>query len=540
MKNQTVKKINKAISLNNFKYVLFVVLTAIQSVLSVYFALSVKNLVNTVEYGKGGNAIVTSAIILVAVVLASYILGVIVNLLSDNLQTGAELSLKDKTFKNFLNGSYKNVSKISSGDLVSRLEGDVNTVASVKINLIPGVISTAVRLVGTIVALFVLQPTFTLVILAIAVIIVICSFVIRKFIYKLHKNSRTQSSKQSSVLVEASSNALAVKAFNAEAHVHGSVYKNFLNYKNAKLKERYFGSFVSSAINLCFTAFYASAVIFGVYGIYTGSNGVDFGVIIAILQLVLQIKAPVSNVSSFFTAYAEMLVCGERLFGLESEKEIRESLTNFDKIEVKDLDFSYDSELVLKGLSFTINKGDRVLLNGGSGEGKTTLIKLLMGLYPASAGNILVVSGEKEYAPTSISGLCSFVPQGNMIFSKSIKENVVFASEYNEEKFINAIKVSGLVDFINTLPEKENTVLGSGVSLSEGQEQRLAIARAIYHASPIMVLDEPTSALDVATETAVVGELLKDKQKTFIIISHKPSFDGLVNKTITISQGKSI
>lgn len=533
MKNQTLRKIKKAIPLNNFKYSSYLIFAVIQSVLTVYFALSVKNLVNSVEHFKSSSEIVYSAIVLVAVVLVSYVLGVIVKVLGDNLQANAELNVKTATLKSFLGGSYKKISKIPSGDLVSRLEGDAVTVASVRINLIPGVVATAVRLVGTIVALFLLQPVFTFIILIIALVMVAFSFVVRKVAYKLHKNSRIESSNQSSSLVETSTNALAVKAFSAEAHVHEKVYNRFLNYKNAKLKERYFGSLVGSVINLAFTAFYASAVIFGVYGIYNQTAGVDFGSIIAMLQLVLQIKSPVSSISSFFTAHAEMLVCGERLFSLESEGENREKLVDFDKIEVKDLEFSYEDELVLKGVSFTLNKGEKLLIKGNSGAGKSTLIKLLTGLYGADNGSIRIFSNGNAYQPEKIFNLFSFVPQGNMIFSGSIKENVVFASEYNEDRFINALNVSGLYDFVNGLPDKENTVLGNGVALSEGQEQRLAIARAVYSNSPIIVLDEPTSSLDVNTEELVVARLLKE-DRTFIIISHKPSFDKCVDKTVCL------
>ena len=211
MKTSTLNKIKKALPLNNFKYLLFVVACAVQAILSVVFALAVKNLINTVEYGLSKQEIIISAVFLLAVVLLSFLLGTAANLLCDNIVTDAEYKLKTQISKSYLNSSYKKSSSISAGDLVTRFEGDISTVAGVRINLIPNVVSTAFRLLGTIVALFILQPTFTLIVLAVAVVIVISSFFIRKVSYKLYKKSRVQNSMQNVYLSEVSDNILAVK-----------------------------------------------------------------------------------------------------------------------------------------------------------------------------------------------------------------------------------------------------------------------------------------------------------------------------------------
>ena len=539
MKTSTLNKIKKALPLNNFKYLLFVVSCAVQAVLSVVFALAVKNLINTVEYGLSKQEIIISAIFLVAVVLFTFLLGTAANLLCDNIVTEAEYKLKTKISKSYLNSSYKKSSSISAGDLVTRFEGDISTVAGVRINLIPNVVSTAFRLLGTIVALFVLQPTFTLIVLAVAVLIVISSFFIRKVSYKLYKKSRVQNSKQNVYLSEVSDNILAVKTFSAENYVLNGLANKFSAYKKARRTQRYFLSGVSSIINLCFTAFYASAVIFGVYGIYNGIEGVNFGVITALLQLVLQIKAPISGISGFFTAHAEMLVAGERLFNLSDEEEKKSIILNgFDKISLSNVSFSYGKGDVLNGVNLEINRGEKILIKGGSGEGKTTLIKLIAGLYAPTSGEIEVCVGDESYLPSTVKNLTSFVPQGNMLFSGTIKENVVFNEEYDEERFNNAVKLSRLASVIEEYGEDYR--LGEGASLSEGQRQRVAIARAIYKNSPVIIMDEPTSALDSSTELEFAKSLCDIKGATLIIISHKPVLSSYVDKVITIEGGKVI
>ena len=539
MKTSTLNKIKKALPLNNFKYLLFVVSCAVQAVLSVVFALAVKNLINTVEYGLSKQEIIISAIFLVAVVLFTFLLGTAANLLCDNIVTEAEYKLKTKISKSYLNSSYKKSSSISAGDLVTRFEGDISTVAGVRINLIPNVVSTAFRLLGTIVALFVLQPTFTLIVLAVAVLIVISSFFIRKVSYKLYKKSRVQNSKQNVYLSEVSDNILAVKTFSAENYVLNGLANKFSAYKKARRTQRYFLSGVSSIINLCFTAFYASAVIFGVYGIYNGIEGVNFGVITALLQLVLQIKAPISGISGFFTAHAEMLVAGERLFNLSDEEEKKSIILNgFDKISLSNVSFSYGKGDVLNGVNLEINRGEKILIKGGSGEGKTTLIKLIAGLYAPTNGKIEVCVGNESYLPSTVKNLTSFVPQGNMLFSGTIKENVVFNEEYDEERFNNAVKLSRLASVIEEYGEDYR--LGEGASLSEGQRQRVAIARAIYKNSPVIIMDEPTSALDSETELEFAKSLGDIKGATLIIISHKPALSNYVDKVVTIDGGKVI
>ncbi len=540
MKNATQLKINEALPCNNFKYIIFVISAVVQSALQVYFAISVKNLINAVEYAKGADGIFYSALVLSGVVILSFLLGVAVKLLSNSLLTQAEFTLKNQIIKSYLGGSYNQIINVSAGDLVSRLEGDVNTVANVKINLFPQVFATAVRLLGTAVALFILQPTFTVIALLVALLIVVCSYFIRKVIYKLHLKTRSEASKQAIGLTQASENAIVIKTFNAENYSADKLSSGFLSYKKAKLNQKNYIATITSTINFIFTAFYALAVIFGAYGIYNGVKGVDFGVITALLQLILQIKSPITSISGFFTAHAEMLVSGDRLFALENGDLLnRENVDGFDKIIFDNVTFSYEGNKVLDGVSFEINKGENLLLKGASGEGKTTIIKLLTGLYVQDSGSIKIIINKKEYAPTEIKNLFAFSPQNSALFFESVKENVVFNQKYDASDFETCINFACISSVIDKLPYKENTVVGGENNLSDGERQRLSIARALYSSKPITVLDEPTSALDKDTEIRLIQNLKEVKNTTFIIISHKPSFDGF-GKTINLKSGKII
>ena len=524
MKNVAISKIKCIAPNSNFKFVCYVVLGAISSLISVAFALAVKWLINSVEYQQGEKAIVVSAIVLSAVVLLNFALGVTVRLLGDKICTLYEKKIKSAVISGYLASDYKNASLVTSGDLVSRIDGDSIKVASVRTNLLPNIVSTLVRLVGTVTAMFVLQPILTLLIIGVSLIFVALSFAVKKVVSKLHKNTRKGVSMESSFISEVSSNVLAVKTFNAEDKISSVANGKFEFVRLARLKEKYFLSFVSSTINLCFTAVYTLVAIFGVYGLYKGTFGVDFGVLTAMLQLVLQIRSPISSISGFFTARAEMEVSSERLVEIMSESEGKTELSSFDKMVLSEVSFSYGKGEVMKNLSFEFNKGDTVLINGASGIGKTTLAKVISGLYPVSNGKISIASGGCEYEPSKIKGLFAFVPQGNMIFSGTVKENVAFGKEYDEEKLKFALKTACLYQTVDSFEFKEDTVLGGKFRLSEGQEQRLAIARAVYSDSEVIVLDEPTSALDIKTEEEVVKNLIS-LNKTLVVISHRPSFE---------------
>lgn len=538
MKQGVDKILNASVSRCSLKYIAYVLCGVILAVLTVLFAFATKNLVNSIEFIGTSAPLALPVAILVIVVALSFIFSVLTRVIGDGVLVKAETNLKKYVFNAFITGDYSSIKKVSSGDLLTRIEGDVITVSSVRVNLLPSIISTAVRLVGTVVALFILQPVLTIVILIASLLLVVCSFFVRKIISKLHLKSRKTSSELASYIAEANDNSLAVKAFGAENYIKSEFSKKLTSYEKAKLSKRYFNSGVASVISLAFTAFYATAVIFGVIGMKNGVSGLTFGSIIASLQLLLQIKAPVTGISGFFTANQEMLASAERLSAILTNGEEKIEISNFEKLEVENAHFSYGDKEVLKGVNLTVTKGDKIVIKGASGEGKTTLIELLAGLYIPSSGSVTVY-GDTNANADKIKGLCSFVPQGNMIFSGSLKENVVFNKEYDEARFKKALNASKLD--VESFKDKENYQVGvNGVNLSEGQAQRLALARALYLDNSLLVLDEPTSALDVETEDSILKELFSNPELTIIMITHKPSAEKYAEKIYTFSGGKLI
>ena len=542
MENQKSKSVKSLSGKRGISFAVLIVIGLIQAVLTVLFALAVKNLINAAEYSKGSSAVINSAIYLAVCVSLIFVFSVIYRILHAKCQTEVETNIKKTVIKKFISGDFGSITKIHSGDLLSRLNTDVTTVANVYVGLIPSLVSTVAQLVAILVALYLLQPLFTLLIVGAGVVVFLITYFIRKITAKLHRKVRDKDGEVNSVLSETSQNAIVIKSFNAEESIAKNINAQLDGLKKFKLNQRYFTASVSSLTGLLFTAFYAVTVIYGGIAIINGSQGMDFGVIVAMLQLILQIRSPLGSISSYVTAYAEMNVSLDRLYEIISQDtttcKTAIQKENFKQLEFNDVSFGYDNDLIIKNSSFTIVKGDKVLIKGPSGVGKSTLVKLLLGLYLPNSGNV-TVTADSEISTYNAKGVFSFVPQGNTLFSGTIKQNLTINGDKVSLEDINsALEIACANDFIKELPLGLDTVIGErGLNLSEGQAQRISIARSILQKAPVIVLDEFTSALDSKTESQVINNLSALDDVTLIVISHKTEANKICNKVIEITDG---
>lgn len=244
-----------------------------------------------------------------------------------------------------------------------------------------------------------------------------------------------------------------------------------------------------------------------------------------------------------------MIASAERLieieeFENEASGEKRDADALYDEMTAicgENLSFSYGRTPVFRGADFRIEKGEFVVVTGASGIGKSTLVKMLLGVYAPTAGELYIKTSDgKVAADVSARTLFSYVPQGNMLFSGTLRDNVTFVkSDATEEEIAKALEISCSSDFVKELPDGLETVVGeNGVGLSEGQIQRIAVARAVLAGAHIMILDEATSALDENTESKVLSELKTLENVTLIIISHKKAAYAICDKEISVKAGK--
>ena len=265
------------------------------------------------------------------------------------------------------------------------------------------------------------------------------------------------------------------------------------------------------------------------------------------VQLISQLRAPLQNVSGILPQYYSALASAERLIELEKtedekpplEKESADRLKdNFESLEINGLCFGYGREAVIENCSFKIEKNKITAVTGESGSGKSTLFKLILGLYSPTAGSITV--NGKIPVDASVRGLFAYVPQGNMVLSGTVKDNITLCNpDVDEERLINAAKAAEIYDYISSLPDGFDTVLSErGAGLSEGQIQRISIARALLTEAPVLLLDEATSALDETTETHVLENIKAMSAKTVVFITHRNTSLKVCDRIIRVENKK--
>lgn len=516
----------------------------IQAALAVLFALVVKDIVNAATQENAVyDHIVRCAIVLAAIVAAQCVLKLTIHLLRENMRTYTEISIRTRTFAAILKSEYGQIAKFHSGDILSRLSTDATVVADGVSTILPSLASAASKLVFTAVTLFVLSPVFTVILLAACVVAFFVAMSFRKVIKKLHLEMRQADGRSREFMQESVENLLAVKVFEAEDKFAAKSDKLLVDYRDKYLRRNRVSVLGMECFDVAFRVFYVVAMIIGVFAIFRGET--DYGTLAAMLQLIGQIQMPVVALSGIAPRYFSMLASAERLIALEQfpkarraehgGKELYDRLRAivFDKV-----DFSYGRETVLKNVSLRVEKGQFAVIRGSSGIGKSTLLKLLLGVYRPVDGNVYfeTESGEKV---RDVSGIFAYVPQGNMLFSGTVRENLLFLSENATNEELSAALRTAAADFIDTLPDGLETVIGeNGFGLSEGQVQRLAIARAVLTGAPILLLDEATSALDAATEKRVLQNLRDLGGKTVFFITHKSAAVEIADAIVTIKNGE--
>jgi len=275
----------------------------------------------------------------------------------------------------------------------------------------------------------------------------------------------------------------------------------------------------------------------------------SFGSLMAVIQLVNQLQAPFVNLSGVLPKYVAMCASAERLMEIEEiqgdyhapEEDADSLYAEMRELRAEGIRFSYDREAILDGADFALPKGSFAVITGPSGIGKSTLLKLLLGIYQPDSGALLIQGAERRVTVSrSTRRLFAYVPQGNLLLSGTLRENLTIVNpDATEEAIADALYVSTMDEFAAGLPQGLDTVLGeNGLGLSEGQAQRLAIARAIVSNAPILLLDECTSALDEATEAKVMMRIKALPDRTCIAVTHRPAAVSLCDWRLEVDGGK--
>ncbi len=523
--------------------ILMTVGNAVFAVASVVFALMCRGIVDgAVE--NNTDAVIKSGIGLFLIILLMLVLRIFINSLNEVVKARLENSYRSSILSSLLKKNYADSSAYHSGELLNRMFSDVSVITDGAAELLPSLAGMLARIIGAAVVLLTLDKSFTLLFIAAGIILFLVSRFFRKRIKHLHKEVQETGGVVRSFLQETIENLLIVKIFGVGDKMCRINENNQQNHYKARMKRRAVSISANSGFGFVFQAGYLYAILWGAFAIMGGT--MTYGTLTAILQLVNQIQQPFASLSALLPRFYGMIASAERIMELEEmpdeplpEKEL--SYNRFTGIKTENMCFSYGENHVLTDVDIEINKGETVSLTGISGGGKSTFFLLLLGAYSPTSGRIFLKGTDGEYLTgRETRGLFAYVPQGNFLFSGTVRDNITFLNETASETEIEAAaETACALEFIKDLPDGMETVIGeNGFGVSEGQAQRIAITRAVLGGAPILLLDEATSALDEQTEARLLRNLSAMENKTILIVTHRPGALDICDRHLILKEGR--
>ena len=461
------------------------------------------------------------------------------------------IDMKSSLYKTLLSKDYSRVTAFHTGEMLNRLNNDVSSITGMITGIVPSLSYTISKLVGIVIVLFSIDTLFAIMFFAVGIFVFCVSSFFKKYMKDYHKQIMQTDGKIRSFMQETLSSLLVIKIFRAEDKVV-KVADDLqeVNYKR-KAKRNIISLITHSSFALAFRGAYLFGLFYCAVKIIEGDSVITYGVLSQVLSLINQISVPINSLTGILPAYYSAIGSAERIMefeNMEDELEVNNMDVDFDalyanleSIEVSNITFKYDRDLIFDNTNLSIKKSDLVVMTGISGIGKSTLLKVMLGVFQLESGEIYLKmkDGSTITIDRNIRRLFSYVPQGNFLLSGTIRDNIMFIKDNaTEDEIWEAIDFA-CADFIRDLPEGLDTVIGEkGLGLSEGQVQRVAIARAILSGSPIILLDEATSALDEDTELRLLENIKKLSDKTCILISHKKAANAMCNKEVRIVDSK--
>lgn len=482
---------------------------------------------------------------ILGLILFQAVLNIICSYVRMRVTAKLEIQIRTGIFSTILRKKYHKIVYMHSGEMLNRMTSDIDIVVGAVVGMIPQAISMFTKIGAGLIVLFVMDSGFTAVVLGIGVLVCICSRIYSRHFKYLHKEVQRTNGKVRSYIQECVENLMVIKSFTNEEAVCDKLKEFQSENYHIRVKRNTVSNLANTLLYVMFTSGYYAALVWGALQISVGA--MTFGTLTAFLQIIQQIRTPFQNVSGLIPQYYSMQASAERLMEVEQMEEesfqpmllnLSEFEKDFQAIIAEQVTVSYeDGAPVLEQVSLRINKGDFAVIVGESGSGKSTLMKLLLQLIACEQGQLYFETAQgKIPIHAGTRNAFSYVPQGNMIMSGTIRENITFCNDKTDESAIcNAAKAADIWEYIKTLPQGLDTMLSErGEGLSEGQIQRIAIARALLNDAPILLLDECTSSLDKETERSVLQNLKKMSGKTIICISHTEAGISCCNRVFRI------
>ncbi len=506
----------------------------------------------TVVWGMQHAIDISSHVISGSIVMAVVVLGILFfadfglhvasiwvrNLLGIKAQNRMQQQLLDR----MLRSEWKGRDSYHSGDVLNRLEFDVTNVVTFLTETIPNSLSTLTLFIGAFTYLALMDWRLAIVIIAMVPFFILLSRVYVRQMRRLVKDVRTSDSKVQSVLQESIQHRVLIKTLESDDFIVNRLETTQNKLRKKVVKKTKFSIFSSTVLQFGFVLGYLIAFAWAAFRLSAGT--LTFGGMTAFLQLVNKIQSPARQLTQLVPAFVSVFTAAERLMELEEVPLEKQGdaieLEAPCGIKLNNISYQYfDADTpVIKDLSFDFHPGSCTAVLGETGSGKTTLIRILLALLKPISGSVEIYGREERMNLNPLMRTnFVYVPQGNTLMSGTIRENLKMGKENATEEEMNKALKKSCAAFVLNLPNGLDTVCSEqGGGLSEGQAQRIAIARSLLRDKSIMIFDEATSALDPETEKQLLKNILAHHDKTVIFITHRPAVVEYCNQVLTIEK----
>lgn len=487
-------------------------------------------------------------VIMVSSSLISISFNALTNRISTKLSVDINNDIQQEVYDHLTRADWMQLNAFSHGDLLNRFNTDIGAVASNAVNWIPTVIISVYQFIATFCVIWYYSPIMALIAISSAPLLLLCSKTMLRIQRRYLKKVRKASSSLMSFEVESFYNLDTIKSFGLSSQYSNRLKDRLADYRDLNLDYNRYSILTSSVLSLLSLLVEFAAFGYCLFQLWT--RQITYGTMTLFLQqrssLTSAFNKLVSIVPNILNASVSCARIRE-LMDLDQEP-FQGEVPEFEKglcVAMNEVDFAYtENRPVIASSAFEAHPGEIVALIGPSGEGKTTMIRLLLGLIQPSAGEITLrdaQDGRIVRADASTRSVFSYVPQGNTILSGTIAENLRMVKEdATDEQIEQALKQACAWEFVSRMEQGIHSKVGEkGKGLSEGQAQRVAIARAILRDAPVLLLDEATSALDVTTERNVLRNIMQNKpEKTIIVTTHRPSVLNLCDRVYRVIDEK--
>lgn len=518
---------------------LYIVIGILSTLMGLGASVASKYLIDSVVT-HNNDTIVKSACMAIGFALTQILISSATSRVAIVVGTKVSNEIRSNVYEHIVFSRWEDINRYHSGDLLNRIEGDVSAISSSIVSFIPGIFTRLTQFIGCLAVVLYYDPIMALFAFMSTPFLALTSRISAKMMRKYNKESREMNGKILSFYSESIQNLQTLKAFDITKRYVNQLKDYLFAYRKLRLDHGKFSLVMTMGLSVIGLIVSYSCYGWGVWRLWQGA--ITYGTMTLFLQISGQLTSSFSALVSLMPTAISIATAAGRIMEItdlpveghvddpEAEKMTDSAHKNGISLVCDKLTYTYpDGDTpVVRDISFFVNPGETIALIGPSGEGKTTILRLILGLVEPDNGKMTMKTCDSEEIKVSESTrrFCSYVPQGNAVFSGCIADNLrIVRPEATDEELVTALKTADAWSFVEKLPEGINTQISEkGTNFSEGQIQRISIARALLREAPVLVMDEATSALDAQTEETVLANIMKSyPNRTCVITTHRPS-----------------